>query len=146
MKMALLALLIALVLLPIQVLPAAQKTVVTAAQVNGTWSSKRGTIRVWALGKQRLRVEFYGLYEYNIPGGSIANLGEARGIAEIEGDTAILKPDERENRCTIKLQFVGPRLIVSQDGECGFGKHVTSAGEYRKTSSRKPRFGTEPRS
>jgi len=138
MKITLLTLLIALS-------PSLQSPVVTASQVNGTWSSKRGIIRVWALGKQRLRVEFYGLYEYNTPGGPIANLGEARGIAEIEGDTAILKPDETDNRCTIKLQFVGQRLIVSQDGECGFGKHVTSAGEYRKTSSHKPRFGTEPR-
>lgn len=137
-------LLIVLVLLPINAVPASQKNIVTAAQVNGTWSSKRGVIRVWALGKQRLRVEFYGLYEYNTPAGPIANLGEARGIAEIEGDTAILKPDEMENRCTIKLQFVGQRLIVSQDGECGFGKHVTAAGEYRKTSSRKPKFGVEP--
>lgn len=135
--MALLALLIALS-------PPLQSPVVTASQVNGTWSSKRGIIRVWALGKQRLRVEFYGLYEYNTPGGPIANLGAARGIAEIEGDTAILKPDEMENRCTIKLQFVGQRLIVSQDGECGFGKHVTAAGEYRKTSHRKPKFGTAP--
>lgn len=141
---ALLFLLIALVLLPISVVPAAQKNIVTAAQVNGTWSSKRGIIRVWALGKQRLRVEFYGLYEYNTPAGPIANLGEARGIAEIEGDTAILKPDETENHCTIKLQFVGQRLLVSQDGECGFGKHVTATGEYRKTSRRKPKFGTEP--
>lgn len=124
-----------------------QRPVVTASQVNGTWSSKRGGFglwRVWALGQQRLRVEFYGHYEYNTPAGPIANLGEARGIAEIEGDTAILKPDEMENRCTIKLQFVGQRLIVSQDGECGFGKHVTAAGEYRKTSSRKPKFGVEP--
>lgn len=137
MKITVLALLMALS-------PSLQSPVVTAAQVNGTWSSKRGIIRVWALGKQRLRVEFYGLYEYNTPAGPIANLGEARGMAEIEGDTAILKPDEMDNRCTIKLQFVGQRLLVSQDGECGFGKHVTATGEYRKTSRRKPKFGTEP--
>ncbi len=137
MKIALLALLIALS-------PPLQSHVVTASQVNGTWSSKRGIIRVWALGKQQLRVEFYGLYEYNTPAGPIANLGEARGIAEIEGDTAILKPEDMKNRCTIKLQFVGKQLVVSQDGECGFGKHVTSEGEYRKTSSRKPKFGVEP--
>lgn len=136
-----------LILLPFASIGAAsslQNSVVTAAQVNGTWSSKRGIIRVWALGQQRLRVEFYGLYEYNTPAGPIANLGEARGIAEIEGDTAILKPEDMKNRCTIKLQFVGKRLVVSQDGECGFGKHVTAAGEYKKSSSRKPKFGVEP--
>lgn len=143
-RKALSILLIALVLLPIHILSASQKNIVTAVQVNGTWSSKRGVMRVWALGKQQLRVEFYGIYEYDTPAGPIANLGEARGVAEIEGDTAILKPDEMENGCTIKLQFVGQRLIVSQDGECGFGKHVTAAGEYRKTSSRKPKFGVEP--
>jgi len=137
MKITLLALLVALS-------PPLQSPVVTASQVNGTWSSKRGIIRVWALGQQQLRVEFYGQYEYNTPAGPIANLGEARGIAEIEGDTAILKPDETGNRCMIKLQFAGQRLIVSQDGECDFGKHVTSAGKYRKTSSRKPKFGAKP--
>lgn len=137
MKITVLALLIALS-------PPLQSPVVTASQVNGTWRSKRSIIRVWALGQQRLRVEFYGLYEYNTPAGPIGNLGEARGIALIEGDTAILKPDETENRCTIKLRFIGQRLVVSQDGECGFGKHVTSEGEYRKTSRRKPKFGVEP--
>ena len=37
--------------------------IVTAAQVNGTWRSKNGEFKVWALGKQRLRVEFSGTYE-----------------------------------------------------------------------------------
>lgn len=123
------------------------QNIVTAAQVNGTWGSKHGSFpiwRVWALGKQRLRVEFYGQYEYNTPAGPIANLGEARGIAEIEGDTATLVPEGADNRCKIKLQFAGKRLIVTQDGDCGFGKHVTATGEYRKTSTRKPSFGVEP--
>lgn len=136
MKITVLALLIAFS-------PPLQSPVVKASLVNGTWSGKRGVMRVWALGKQRLRVEFYGLYEYNTPAGPIANVGAARGMAQIKGDTAILKPDEMETRCTIKLQFAGQRLIVSQDGECDFGKHVTSAGEYRKISSRKPKFGAE---
>ncbi|MBS1809583.1 MAG: hypothetical protein JST84_15595 [Acidobacteria bacterium] len=137
MKTTILALFIAIA-------PSLQSPVVTASQVNGTWGSKRGIIRVWALGKQQLRVEFYGYYEYNTPAGPIANLGEARGIAEIEGDTATLVPEAMDNRCTIKLQFTGKRLIVTQDGECGFGKHVTATGAYRKTSTRKPSFGVEP--
>lgn len=37
---------------------ARQNSFVAAAQVNGTWSRKRGIIRVWALGNQRLCVEF----------------------------------------------------------------------------------------
>src|SRR5258708_364815 len=35
---------------------------VTAAQVNGTWQSKHGEFKIWALGHQRLQVEFSGVY------------------------------------------------------------------------------------
>src|SRR5882724_2869963 len=36
---------------------------VTAAQVNGTWKTEGGEFKIWALGKQRLQVEFSGVYE-----------------------------------------------------------------------------------
>ena len=65
---------------------------VTAAQVNGTWKSKYGEFQIWALGHQRLQVEFSGVYEYKTPQGPTANTGEGSGIATIEGDTAIFKP------------------------------------------------------
>ena len=48
---------------------------VTAAQVNGTWKTKGGEFKIWALGKQRLQVEFSGVYEYKTPQGSMANEG-----------------------------------------------------------------------
>ena len=50
---------------------------VTAAQVNGTWKTKSGEFKVWALGKQRLQVEFSGVYEYKTSQGPMANEGEA---------------------------------------------------------------------
>ena len=34
---------------------------VTAAQVNGTWKTKYGEFKIWALGKQRLQIDFSGV-------------------------------------------------------------------------------------
>src|SRR5260370_1237874 len=58
---------------------------VTAAEVNGTWKTKGGEFKIWALGQQRLQVEFSGVYEYKTPQGPSANSGEGSGIATIEG-------------------------------------------------------------
>src|SRR5882724_11699867 len=66
---------------------------VTAAQVNGTWKTKHGEFKIWALGKQRLQIDFSGVYEYKTPQGPMANEGEGSGVATIEGDTAIFKPE-----------------------------------------------------
>lgn len=138
------ALLLCGALLSLQPAPrasASAQVIVTAAQVNGTWDSKYGTFKVWALGKQKLRVEFSGYYPYQSPQGPTANLGEGRGIATIEGDTAIFKPEGGEDECKITMKFTRGKLVVSQEGICGFGHNVTAAGTYRKTSSRKPKFG-----
>mgnify|MGYP003590163601 CR=1 FL=1 len=118
----------------------AQQTIVTAAQVNGTWRSKYGEFKIWALGKQRLRVEFSGTYEYRSPYGPMANIGEGSGIAFIEGNTAAFKPDGVDDECKIVLRFTENSLIADQDGICGFGHNVSAAGTYRKISGRKPKF------
>jgi hypothetical protein len=73
--------------------PQAYSSDVTAAQVNGTWSSKTGTFKVWVLGKQRLQVEFYGEYDFKTSAGPIAHTSKCSGIAFIEGDTATFKPE-----------------------------------------------------
>src|SRR5258708_5675473 len=52
---------------------------VTAAQVNGTGKTKGAEFKIWALGKQRLQIEFSGVYEYKTPQGPTANEGEGRG-------------------------------------------------------------------
>ena len=113
---------------------------VTAAQVNGTWKTKGGEFKIWALGKQRLQVEFSGVYEYKTPQGPTANVGEGSGIATIEGDTAIFKPEGAEEECRITLKFTGGKLVVTQTGICGFGHNVSAEGTYRKVSSNKPKF------
>lgn len=113
---------------------------VSAAQVNGTWKSKTGEFKIWALGKGLLRVEFSGVYEYKTAEGPMANTGEGHGAAQIEGDIAKFRPDGAEEECQIVLKFGGGKLVVTQEGTCGFGNHVSAAGSYRKTSSREPRF------
>jgi hypothetical protein len=112
------------------------QTVVTASQVNGAWESKHGAFKVRALGNQKLRVKFSGFHEYVSQAGRMANTGEGKGIAFIEGDTAIFKPDGAEEECLITMKFTGGKLVVTQEGVCGFGLNVTAAGTYRKVSSR----------
>ena len=121
---------------------AAPQKIVTAAQVNGTWRTKQGEFKVWALGKQRLKVEFIGTYEYKSNGELMANTGSGAGIAMIEGDTAVFKPDglDADDDCKITMKFTGGKLVVDQEGGCGFGQHVTAIGTYRKVSAARPKF------
>lgn len=120
----------------------ADPRVVTASQVNGTWSSGTGTFKVWALGQQRLKVEFLGFYEFASSMGPTANTGEGSGIAHIEGDTALFKPDEASGEdCAITMRFADKKLLVTQQGICGFGMNVSAEGTYRKKSKAKPKFG-----
>ena len=119
---------------------AASSSEVTAAQVNGTWKMKGGEFKIWALGQQRLQIEFLGTYEYKSPAGPTANTGEGSGIARIEGDTAIFKPEGAEDECRITLKFTGGKLVVTQTGFCGFGHNVVADGTYKRTSSAKPKF------
>lgn len=114
--------------------------VVTAAQVNGTWRSKTGEIKVLALGGGKLRVEFDGTYEYTQNGMLLANTGVGTGVAAIEGDTATFRPEDAEEECLITLRFADGKLVVTQQGACGFGLNVTADGEYRRVSARKPTF------
>ena len=116
---------------------------VTAAQVNGTWKRTGGEFKIWARGKQRLEVEFSDVYEYKTPQGPTANEGEGSGVATIEGDTTIFKPEGAEEKCQITLKFTGSKLIVTQMGICGFGHNVSAEGTYKKVSSKKPKFGSD---
>jgi hypothetical protein len=116
---------------------------VTAAQVNGTWKTKAGEFKIWALGQQRLQIEFSGVYEYKTPQGPSANTGEGSGIATIEGDTAIFKPEGAEEECRITLKFTRDKLVVTQAGICGFGHNVSAAGTYKKVSAKKPKFDAD---
>jgi hypothetical protein len=71
----------------------------------------------------------------------MANTGGASGTAFIEGDTATFKPEGSEEDCKIVMRFREGKLIVKQEGGCGFGQNVTASGTYKKVSSVKPKFG-----
>ena len=128
---------------PIVTMSAGSDKSVTTAQVNGTWERKGGEFKIWALGHQQLQVEFSGVYEYKTPQGPTANTGEGNGVATIEGDIAIFKPEGAEEECRITLKFTGGKLVVTQTGICGFGHNVTAAGTYKKVSAKKPKFGSD---
>lgn len=134
----------------------ADKLVVAAKEVNGTWensyaSKVKGKPKygldqgwnIWALGHQKLQVEFYGTYFYADPGGTpTANTGYTEGIARIEGNVAILKPDDSDPDCRFVLTFKDKVLLVVQEGCDGlFGNHVGAVGTYKRISSKRPKFG-----
>ena len=118
---------------------AAQK-VVTAAQVNGTWKYRGNVFRIWALGNQRLRVEFEGIYEYKTRAGMMANVGTGYGIATISGEVATFRPEGADDDCTIVLTFRKGKMSVDQEGMCGFGHNVDASGTYKKTGKGRPKF------
>ncbi|MGI8495583.1 MAG: hypothetical protein ACR2L1_09775 [Pyrinomonadaceae bacterium] len=121
---------------------------VSGAEVTGTFRDVSGSeFKILALGRGKLRVGFSGVYNFKTKNGEpMANVGEARGKADISGDTAIFKPEETE-QCTMILRFLpNRRLKVTQkgvDAECGFGVNVSADGNYKKISRAKPKF-TEP--
>jgi hypothetical protein len=119
--------------------------IVTAAQVNGSWKEVSGKFpgttsefKIWSLGGQKLKVEFFG----NNAAREISNT--ATGIVSIDGTTATFKPADNqidsENPCVITLKFTAGKLIVSEKGECGWGRGIGSEGTYKKISSKKPQF------
>jgi hypothetical protein len=119
----------------------AQPQIITSAQVNGTWTSNSGTFKILALGKQRLQVEYSGVYRYKMADGSpMANMGAGSGIATIAGRTANFKPEGAEAACAITMNFSGDGLKVEQQSNCGFGLNVTATGRYRKVIAGKPTF------
>jgi hypothetical protein len=121
---------------------------VSGTEVTGTFRDVSGSeFSILALGKGKLRVSFSGIYIYKIVNGEpMAHTGEARGEAEIAGDTATFKPGNTQE-CTITMKFLlNRRMKVMQkgsDAECGFGHNVSAAGNYKKISNAKPKFSAQ---
>ena len=68
---------------------AANDTGVTAAKVNGTWATPVAEFKIWALDHHHLRVEFSVVAEHKGEPRPMANAGDGRGIAAIQGNAAI---------------------------------------------------------
>jgi len=119
--------------------PPARPQVVTAAQVNGVYRFYKSEFRILALGQQKLKVQFDGVY---VTVSKSVNLGYAGGEATIEGNVATFVPPDTE-RCKITMKFLPGKMVVTQEGddfECGFGHNVNAAGTYKKIKSGKPTF------
>lgn len=117
---------------------------VTPAQINGIYRYHRNEFRVLALGKQKLKVQFYG--EWMTRAG-YPHIGEAIGEATIEGSVAVFIPSITP-RCKITMTFTRPnRMDVVQEGsdsECDFGQNVMATGTYRRVKAGKPKFSPIP--
>jgi hypothetical protein len=123
--------------------PPQKHQVVTAAQANGVYRYNKNEFRILALGHNKLKVQFDGIY-MTLSGSP--NMGSAAGEATIDGNIATFKPPDTE-RCEITLVFLRNGLKVTQDGsdaDCGFGHNVYATGTYRKIKSGKPKFESPP--
>jgi len=94
--------------------------VVTAAQANGVYRYYDNEFRILALGHNKLKVQFDGIYH------TIAksvNMGYAMGEAPIEGNVATFIPEDTQG-CKITITFLPGRIVVKQEGDdatCGRG-------------------------
>lgn len=117
--------------------------IVTASQVDGVYRYYQSEFRILALGHNKLKVQFDGVY---MTVSRTPNLGTATGEAVIDGNVATFKPEDTQ-QCEITLVFLPNKLKVVQEGsdfDCGFGHNVNSTGTYRKIKSGKPKFETTP--
>lgn len=102
--------------------------IVTAEQVNGTWSKGESWIKIKAIGGGKLNVNFSIFNERT------TNAGQAEGVATIDGIDATFSPEDFE-KCKFTMKFTGGKLIVKQfgtDRDCGFGMGVSADGTYAK--------------
>src|SRR5690348_9258410 len=79
-----------------------KKQVVTAAQANGIYRYYDNEFRVLALGHNKLKVQFDGIYHTLAKS---VNMGYASGEATIDGNIATFKPEDTET-CEITLVFL----------------------------------------
>ena len=123
--------------------PAQTPKAVTAAQANGVYRYYKSEFRILALGHNKLKVQFDGIY---MTRAGYPNLGNATGEATIEGNVATFVPPDTQG-CKITMTFLPGKLVVKQEGDdatCGFGHNVYATGTYRKIRSGKPRFESPP--
>lgn len=134
----------------------AQRAAISGAEVTGTFRSyfkgkyrkSYNEILIQALGGNKLKIEMELIDPYEVNGELMAHFGFASGEAIITGDTAVFMPTtetEAAERCKVTLKFTKPGTLIvttEHNGNCGFGFNVEADGSYIKTSSAKPKFGT----
>lgn len=122
---------------------AAEATGTFKMEFTGKFKGSFNEIKILPLGKGKLKISFDLIYPYFIDDGEMsANLGQAEGIATIEGDEAVYASSEY-GECRIIIKFVKPGIIKVTDENgtaCGFGHNVYATGTYKRTSKLKPKF------
>jgi len=120
------------------------QTSLPAESINGTWqlrnSYQENEFKILMLDGAKLKVQFSGLYKYRDGDGHrAANTGTGDGTAILKGNLATFVPNDTTD-CKITMRFGRGKLIVDQEGICGFGFNVTAEGSYKRVSSEKPKF------
>ena len=112
--------------------------ILTASELNGTYTYRRNTFKVLAIDHNKIKVQFHG--EWMTRGG-YPNTGDALGEAKFEGNVAVFIPKGTTD-CKITMSFLTNRVEVQQEGEgdCGFGHNVVATGTYRRIKGGAPRF------
>ena len=119
--------------------PPVRQAIVTAARANGVYRYYQSEFRILALGHNKLKVQFDGVYPTLAKS---VNLGYAMGQADIDGNVATFKPPDFQ-QCSITIVFLPGKLKVTQEGsdaDCGFGHNVNATGTYRKVRGGPPKF------
>src|SRR2546425_238469 len=91
----------------------AKHEIVTAAQANGVYRYYQSEFRILALGHNKLKVQFDGIY---MTVSRSPNMGYASGEATIEGNVATFIPPDTQG-CKITITFLRNKIAVKQDGE-----------------------------
>jgi hypothetical protein len=100
------------------------------------WATPAGEFKIWELDHHYIRVEFSVAAEHKGEAGPMANAGDGHGIATIQGNIAIFRPDGADADCRITLKFTRHNLVVTQTNRCYFGKFAKLMARTKK--SRQP--------
>jgi len=110
--------------------------------VTGTYKYVLNTVEVLELPDNRVRISFSGFWPNDHKRVETRNVGDFDETVPLKGRTAVVKPRYGDDDCAITLEFRAGKVIVTQEGRCGFGFNVEADGTYRKVSSKPPELPT----
>lgn len=110
--------------------------------VTGTYQDGRNTLRVLELPGRKLLVDLDALWPKSgrVPPGGPHVGGFTKREVVLSGNMTVVRLEDGEYSCKITMKFLGNKVLVSQEGECGWGAYVTADGMYMKRSKRRPNF------
>lgn len=110
----------------------------SAINFTGTYESQSrdNTFYILHFPDGAIRFHFSGMWIN--PKTQMPNIGEITGLIYLKGDTAIFNSVQSD--CRLTLAFFRDRLVVKQQGDCGFGLNVNAADTYTRNSRQAPSF------